>query len=115
MQTEDRRFSASKAQEAAWEALPGLLGGLAGLGALVIAIGAGMLADNTASTVLLRGIVAMVVFWLGGYGSGWMLKRAVHADSSSDHAEDSGDLRKTDDSFQIEDSVAEAQEDREAA
>ncbi|MBG84218.1 MAG: hypothetical protein CMJ40_06685 [Phycisphaerae bacterium] len=112
MKSEDRQIPAP---EGHWQAMPGLIGGLAGLTALVVAIGAGLLADNTATTVLLRGVVAMGVFWIVGYGAGWTVNRAVHADSRSDHAEDSGELRKTDDSFQIEDSVAEAQEDREAA
>ena len=112
MKPEDRQFSAS---EGHWEAMPGLIGGLAGLAALVVAIGAGLLADNTATTVLLRGVVAMGIFWIVGYGAGWTLNRAVHADSRSGCEEDSGESRKSDDSFQIKDSVTEAQEDREAA
>lgn len=112
MQQEDSRVSTS---EGHWEAIPGLIGGLAGLFALVIAIGAGLLADNTATTVLLRGVLAMGLFWIIGYGAGWTLNRAVHADSRSACEEDSGESRKSDDSFQIEDSVTEAQEEREAA
>ena len=112
MKPEYTRISVSDGH---WEAIPGLIGGLAGLTALIVAIGAGLLADNTAATVLLRGVLAMGLFWIIGYGAGWTLNRAVHADSSSACEEDSGESRKSDDSFQIKDSVAEAEEEREAA
>lgn len=108
MKPQDRNILA---HEDHWKAIPGLVGGLAGLAALVVAIGAGLLADNTAGTVLLRGMLAMGIFWIVGYGAGWTLNRAVHADSRLGCKEDSGELEKSDDSLQIEDSVVEAQEE----
>ena len=83
--------------------------------ALVIAIGAGLLADNTATTVLLRGVLAMGLFWIIGYGAGWTLNRAVHAESRSACNEDLGNCGDSDDSLQADKSAAEAQEHREAA
>lgn len=98
-----------------WRSLPGLLGSMAGLGALVLAIAAGLWADNDATTILVRGLVAMGICWLGGYIAGWVVKRAVHADARLDCAEDLGSGVDSDDSHQAEESKPEAREEREAA
>ncbi|MCH2132144.1 MAG: hypothetical protein MK116_00190 [Phycisphaerales bacterium] len=98
-----------------WRLLPGLLGALAGLSALVIAIVAGLQADNEPLTILVRGVLAMGGFWIGGVLAGWAIQRAVHADSTSGCDEVSGDVAISDDSLQTEESTSETQERREAA
>ncbi|MEE2906717.1 MAG: hypothetical protein VX527_02690 [Planctomycetota bacterium] len=115
MDQPDRSIQSDAGVEAHWRALPGLLGGIAGLAALVLAIAAGLWADNDATTILVRGLVAMGICWLGGYIAGWVVKRAVHADAKSDCDEDLGLTAVSDDSHQAEESVSEAREQREAA
>ena len=105
----------SGGQDPHWGPFPALLGGLAGLSALFLAIVAGLWADNDPWTILLRGLFAMAICWLGGYTAGWLVKRAVHADPRSDCAEDLGLSGESDDSLQAEESTEEAQEHREAA
>lgn len=115
MNAEDRSIDQDGGLDPNWRDFPALLGGLAGLVALVLAIAAGLWADNHATTILIRGLVAMAICWLGGFGAGWLVNRAVHADLGSDCDEDLGKGGDSDDSLQAEESVAEAQEQREAA
>ena len=72
MATEDMVQQEAPEQESHWQALPWLLGGLAGLSALVVAIGAGLWADNDAVTILIRAVIAMGTCWMAGWGAGWL-------------------------------------------
>ena len=98
-----------------WQLIPVLSAGLAGLSGLVIAIIAGLQTDNAPITILVRGLIAMGGCWITGYVAGYVVRRAVLAESSIDHHEDSGDSGISDDSAQSAHSAADSQLAREAA
>ena len=105
----------SEAPQVALRVLPSVLGGFAGLLGLVVAIVAGLIADNESLTLIWRGLLAMVGCWMLGYGSGWALERAVRADAVSGSAEDSGHHGDSDDSLQSGESTVESPERRDVA
>ncbi|MAT81781.1 MAG: hypothetical protein CMJ29_09065 [Phycisphaerae bacterium] len=115
MQNGDTTNRPLRGQDPHWGPFPALLGGLSGLTALVVAIGAGLWADNDAGTILLRGLLAMAFCWTAGFIAGWLVRGAVHADRGSDCAEDLGLSALSDDSLQTEETAEEAREHREAA
>ena len=107
--------SPCEVSEVRWRALPGLLGGLAGLSGLVIAILVGLQTDNAAGTILGRAVIAMGGCWIAGWAGGLVIRRAVHADSVTDCPEDSGDPAISDDSGELAHSSSDSSLAREAA
>ncbi len=111
---EQDRLRGHPVHDSQGRALSALLCGLTGSAALVLVIAPGRWADNAPATILVRALVAMSICWIAGFRAGWLVNRAVHADSTSVCDEVSGKCGDSDDSLQAKESVVEAREHREA-